>query len=392
MARDLRSFVTEFVVPLLAGADVWVGKPLRPRDRDEWAAELGGTSFPEVDFWRLRRGQLLTAQPELPAPDIDELGLWMGLHNLLVFEHPDRTRVWAREVTWRRLEGATRTLLTLPAPEDVPTLVARHLSVGAFVDLMRAEVIVPTAVGELRVPAREPGRRFLRGGGAGREQSVPWLPQNHAPEVERLLEDALRTSPLTCLLRPLLAPAGSSALQAALMLRERGLARAVCHAWATQKDWMTTGGAVMSALLPSLPRAPSTAPGVGGVGVAALPAAGALLALPGAVVPCDPHDLGAVIGSLIHLHLLKVLELDTRVGLALGSREPGVLAFLALPLLLPQLAAELGEPVPAVAADATSAPIVRRWTEYVDHLAELVPRSVVENLLATVVGRIVQPA
>ncbi len=398
MARDLRAFVTEFVVPLLAGADVWVGKPLRPRDRDEWAAELGGTSFPELDFWRLRRGQLLAAHPELPAPDHDELGLWMGLHNLLVFEHPDRQRVWAREVTWRRLEGATRTLLTLPAPEDVPTLVARHLSVGAFVDLMRAEVIVPTAVGEIRMPAREPARRFLRAGGAGREQSVPWLPQNHAPEVERLLEDALRASPLTCLLRPLLAPAGSSPLQAAVMLRERGWARAVCHAWARQKDWMTTGGAVMSALLPSLPRAPAPLPaaagGAGSAGgvVAALPAAGALLALPGAVVPCDPHDLGAIIASLIHLHLLKVLELDTRVGLALGSREPGVLAFLALPLLLPQLASELGEPVPAVASDATAAPVVRRWTEYVDHLAELVPRSVVENLLATVVGRIVQPA
>jgi hypothetical protein len=396
VSRDLRAFVTDFVVPLLAGADVWVGKPLRPRDRDEWASSLGAASLPDVNFWRLRRAQLLTAQPELPEPDVDELSLWIGLHNLLVFEHPDRTRVWAREITWRRLEGATRTLLTLPSPEDTPTLVARHLSVGAFIDLLRAEVIVATPIGEVRLPALESGRRFLRGAsGPAREQSVPWLPQPHAPEVERLIEDALRSSPLTCLLRPNLAPGGWSPLLAAELLLQRPWARAVCHAWATQKDWMLTGGAVMSALLPSLPRLGGPPPPAGTLDSGtrpALPEAGAPLALPGAVVPCDPQALGAIVGALIHLHLLKVLELDTRVGLALGSREPGVLAFLALPLLLPHLSSELGEPVPAVAEDATSAPVVRRWTEYVDHLAELVPRSVVENLLATLVGRIVKPA
>lgn len=377
--------MTDFVVPLLAGDDVWIGRPLRPRDRDEWAVELSGMSIPEVAFWRLRRAQLLTAHPSLPDPEIDELSLWLGLHNLLVFEHPDRPRVWARAITWRRLEGATRTLLTLPQPEDAESLVARHLSVGAFVDLARAEVVVATAVGDVRVPAVGPARRFLRGAtDNNREHRVPWLPQSHAPETERLLEDALRASPLTCLLRPTLAPAGWSPLLAASLLRERAWARAVCHAWATPRDWMRTGGAVMSALLPSLPalRGAPTGP---------LPIPGAQLALPGAVVPCDPRDLGAVIGSLIHLHLLKVLELDTRVGLALGSREPGVLAFLALPLLMPQLAATLGEPVPTLAPDATSLPALRRWTEYVDHLAELVPRSVVENLLATLVGRIVQP-
>jgi hypothetical protein len=391
MSRDLRAFVTDFVVPLLAGDDVWIGRPLRPRDRDEWGMHMSGTALPDVAFWRLRRAQLLTAHPELPDPDIDELSLWLGLHNLLVFEHPDRPRVWARGITWRRLEGATRTLLTLPHPDDAPTLVARHLAVGAFVDLVRAEVVVATAVGDVRVPAVGPARRFLRGTAeSSREHRVPWLPQSHAPETERLLEDALRASPLTCLLRPTLAPAGWSPLLATSLLRDRAWARAVCHAWATPRDWMRTGGAVMSALLPSLPAvrtARSDSP--------PLPPApsqpGAQLALPGAVVPCDPRELGALIGSLIHLHLLKVLELDTRVGLALGSREPGVLAFLALPLLLPQLSPVLGEPVPTLAPDATALPVARRWTEYVDHLAELVPRSVVENLLATLVGRIVQP-
>ena len=99
MSRDLRAFVTDFVVPLLAGDDVWIGRPLRPRDRDEWAVALSGTSMPEVAFWRLRRAQLLTAHPSLPDPDIDELSLWIGLHNLLVFEHPDRARPCSTQLT-----------------------------------------------------------------------------------------------------------------------------------------------------------------------------------------------------------------------------------------------------------------------------------------------------
>jgi hypothetical protein len=197
----------------------------------------------------------------------------------------------------------------------------------------------------------------------------------------------MRASPLTCLLRPMLAPAGWSPLHCGKLLGRRGNARAVCHAWASQRDWTRLGGAVMAALLPSLP----------GQNTTAVPLDSGQLALPGAVViPSEPAELaqvlGAIVGALVHLHLLKVLELDTRLGIALGSRDPGILAFLALPLLLPWLQETLGAPLPTIAASAFETPILRRWTEYVDHLEELVPRTAVENLLATLVPRIVQPS
>lgn len=391
MSRELDAFIAEFVVPLVAGGDVLVGRPIRPRERDVWAASLSTARSTDLAFWRHRRAQLLVANPHVEDPDADELSLWIGLHNLLVFEHPDRARVWAREVTWRRLEGATRSMLTLGAPQTIPELLARHIAVGAFVELLRAEIVLDTPIGEVRVPALEGGRRLFRGAGAPREQSVPWFPQSHAPEAERLLEDALRTSPMTCLLHPTLAPPGFSPLSAAPLLREPGWARAVCHAWASHRDWMVQGGAVLQALLPSVPSAPGAVVAGPPGQPAALPAARQQLALPGAVIPTDPADVAAVTGALVHLHLLKVLELDTRVGFALGGREPGVLAFVALPLLLPHLGSELGEPVGPLGNDATMAPVARRWTEYCDHLAELVPRSVIENLLATLVARIVQP-
>ncbi len=384
---ELATFLGSFVRPLLSGGDVIVGKPLRPRERDLWSGDVGTLRERDVVLARLRRAQLLIADPDLPDPDGDELSLWLGLHNLLVFDHPDRPRVWARSSTWRRLEGATRTLLTLPAPTTPAEAVVRHVSVGAFVELARADTIVPTPAGDVRFRGQDARPRRLRPAptqSGPREESVAWLPQPHAPETERLVEDALRASPLTCLLRPLVAPPGWSPLMSADVLRERGYARAVCHLWSAQKDWSRIGGAVMAALLPSLPGATtSEAPPV--------PVAGRL-ALPGAVVPASPRDLGAVVGALVHLHLLKVLELDTRPALALGSRDPGTMAFLALPLLLPWLQEELGTPVPDVGAGAFETALQRRWTEYVDRLEELVPKSVVENLLSTLVPRIVQPS
>jgi hypothetical protein len=390
--RELVTFLGSFVRPLLAGGDVIVGKPLRPRERDLWAHDSGTLRERDVLLARLRRAQLLVADPDLPDPDGDELSLWIGLHNLLVFDHPDRARVWARSSTWRRLEGATRTMLTLPQPSTPPASIVRHVSVGAFIELLRSDTIVPTAAGDVRYRGQDARLRRLRPALTAtgpREESVAWLPQPHAAETERLVEDALRASPLTCLLRPLVAPVGWSPLSSAHVLRERGHARAVCHVWSSHKDWSRVGGAVMAALLPSIAPTAALGPSL----VEGLPAAPTgQLALPGAVVPASPRDVGAVVGALVHLHLLKVLELDTRLALALGSRDPGTLAFLALPLLLPWLQDELGTPVPDAGTGAFESALVRRWTEYVDRLEELVPRSVVENLLSTLVPRVVQPS
>jgi hypothetical protein len=121
--------------------------------------------------------------------------------------------------------------------------------------------------------------------------------------------------------------------------------------------------------------------------------------LPGAVLPTDPRVLAGVAGALVHLHFLKVLELDARLGVAAVSRDPGVTAFLALPLLLPWLGDTTGTPLGGLPEEPRAeragqghahAPIARRWTEYLDHLQELVPRSAVDNLLASLVPRIVQ--
>jgi hypothetical protein len=408
MARSLPELLEEFVLPMLGGGPVEVDGPLRARDVElmvEQSSELGA---PTLRFLRLRRGQELVADPELPDPDADELRLWAGLYNTLVFDHPERTRVWSRQVAWRRVEGLTRSLLTLPAPTTLGEALARHVSVGAFIDLVRQDMVVGGGGNELRAVGQELPRRILRLAGPGdgiRTERVRWLEQPHAPEAQRLLEDALRASPLTCVLRPLQAPPGWSPLQAADAFCDRPMVRAICHQWARHRDWVAVGGAVTGALLPSL----AARPGLPGpareaaAGSEALPVFGAAAdepkALPGAVLPTDPWVLAGVAGALVHLHFLKVLELDARLGVAAVSRDPGVTAFLALPLLLPYIGDATGTPLGDLAVEPGAqrpgpahahAPIARRFAEYLDHLQELVPRSAVDNLLASLVPRIVQ--
>ncbi len=399
MARSLPELLEDFVLPLLGGGPVQIDGPLRGKDLEMMLEESRELGRPELRFLRLRRGQELVADPELPEPDADELRLWVGLYNTLVFDHPERSRVWSRQVTWRRVEGITRSLLTLPTPTNLAEALARHVSVGAFVELQRQDVVVGTGSGgELRAVGQELPRRVLRMAGPGdgiRSELVRWIEQPHAPEAQRLLEDALRASPLTCVLRPLRAPPGWSPLLAADAFCDRAMVRAICHQWARQRDWIAVGGAVTGALLPSVPdptRAAMPVPPREG---------GAPKALPGAVLPTDPRVLAGVTGALVHLHFLKVLELDARLGVAAVSRDPGVTAFLALPLVLPWLADVTGTPLGGMAdpgderggaRDQGHASIARRWTEYLDHLQELVPRSAVDNLLASLVPRIVQPS
>ncbi|MEX1369044.1 MAG: hypothetical protein AB1Z98_38310, partial [Nannocystaceae bacterium] len=329
MARSLPEFLEHFVLPLLGGGPLVVGPPLRMRDRAVLLEQHEALMEPRLQFLRMRRAQELVADPSLPPADPDELSLWAGLHNTLVFDHPDRHRVWSRNTAWRRVEGTTRSMLTLASPTSRAETMARHVSVGALLELIRSDTVVTTPAGELRMMGQDLPRRSLRNlgpSGGVRQEKVQWAEQPHAPETERLLEDALRASPLTCVLRPLMAPPGWSPLSAAEAFSDRALVRAICHTWARERNWVAMGGAVAGALLPSLPdpsgsaEAPTEAPGDD-----------APLALPGAVLPTDPQTLAGVVGALVHLHFLKVVDLDARLGVAAVSRDPGITAFLALP-------------------------------------------------------------
>ena len=425
MSKRLAEFVDGFVAPLLGGGAVQIGAPVRPADFHELLGVVHTLSDPAGPLLALRlaRAQQLLADPGLPDPDGEELALWVGLYNVLALDHPERERVWARAVTWQRVELAARYWLQLSTPSGPGSFEAalvRHLSVGAFVDLVRHDQILSSPEGELRYVGQEVPRRRLRWAVPGalsvRDELVPWWSAPHAPEAERLLQDVLWASPITCLLRPRQAPPGWNPLTAAPYLQERAFARVVCHTWAASRSWIELGGAVLGALLFTLTGRPTQDPeprsnnfgetrgGLGetrgGRGSAGGPRGGrgsppprpAMAALPATPIDAGPADVAALVGALIHVHFLRVLEFGARLGVAPTSRDRPGQMFLALPLLLPTLVDVLGAPLPSDPRAGFDGQVQRRWIEYVDHLGELIPRTVVENLLATLVPRVVKAA
>jgi hypothetical protein len=417
-------FLARFVQPLLGGGTVEVEAPLSSHDRAQMLADAGPLLGAEILHLRTRAAQRLVAEPMLPEPNADELSLWLGLHDVLALDHPDTERVWTRDSTWRKVETETRSLLAFARPVEMADALARHLAVGAFLQLRREDHIVAGPEGEHRFRGQQPPRRrfglFSPGYADVRTEVVRWIDQPHAAVVDRLLPDVMWVSPLTSLLRPGWAPPGWSPLMAVEFLRSRPHARAVCHAWAREREWLRIGGVVAGSLLRSLGlhttvfgEQQAAIPGTSAaMQRAATPIAeveddeptGVLAALPEPPLPHAPEDIGAVVGALIHLHTLKVLEYDARISVGLGARDWAVQSFLSLPLLLPALEQTLGRPfeltldrtIPGFAAPGSGAraeeAFARRWGEYCEHLAGLVPRTVVEKLLATLVQRIVETA
>ncbi|MCA9636001.1 MAG: hypothetical protein KC420_08230 [Myxococcales bacterium] len=391
MSRALSEFLDAFVLPLLGGGEVQVGPPLRGEDVAAMASELGQRPIPDLEHLRLQRAQAVVAEPVLEEAGADEVALWAALHNVLLFDHPERERVWTRRITWRRLEAGTRTLLALGQPATFEDALARHTAVGAFLDLVRHDIVILTLEGEERYEGQPLPRRRLRYG--RREEVIRWAEHEHNVEVARLMPDVLWASPVTCLLRPRMAPQGWSPLIAAPYLAQRAFARAVTYAWAGERQWIEVGGAVMGGLSASLfpqPQ-PMPAPGEATDEIKALPPGAPVMALPGSTFNAGPLEIGALVGALIHLHFLKVLELGARLGVATATRERAVRTFLALPLLGERLAPLLGAPMsPPTRPQGFDAQVDRRWTEYIDHLAEVLPREVVENLRETLVPRILK--
>ncbi len=376
MGAPLDAFVNDFVLPLLGGGTVRLKKPLSAQDLENFRGDVGLLTRADVHAARVDCGYRRVERPLLAEPDTFELVFWMGLHNLLFFDHPQLGQVWASDAKWRLVEDTTASFLDRAQPDSPSQVVARDLAMEAVVRLLRVDQIVETREADLRYfgqPAPRGLGLFESVAFLQREETVNWLTFRHSSPAERLLPRAFRASPLTALIhadratgRPSLGPVSS-------LLEDPSYARAVVYAWAGSEHWDLIGAAVLERVLDDLGLGigseqgpPTTDPGTAERAPPPVePATEELLAL-------DSEDSkpAPLVAALVHLHILKVLEMKTRAGLGAPSSSPAWKLFFGLPLLLDPLAPLLGDP----GIQSLGAAMEGRWTEYRSFVRGIISR------------------
>lgn len=153
-----RPLLRDFLLPLVTGGPVTVGRPISPR---ELSALRAGAAVREPEpAARLASARQKVMRRFLPAagpPAIDAAALAIGAawHNLLLLNHPDLTG--AEQVASRaRIARMSCDMLDDLAPRDETDLVARHSLVARADELVQTELTVHYWLGERRFVGRPP--------------------------------------------------------------------------------------------------------------------------------------------------------------------------------------------------------------------------------------------
>src|SRR5882724_8365014 len=179
-----RRFVSEFLLPLVKGGALHIGRPLGARAVDRIAAGL--TTAPEgfvagapstasggapelppsehdalVELARHRRRRIAELLPSAAEPALDPVTLRLGaaVHNLLSLGHPE---IAGRglEARQERIAAAAATLAGAGPPRSVGEAVSRHSLLARLPEIVRSDRIVHFWVGRRSFVGRVPPRRI----------------------------------------------------------------------------------------------------------------------------------------------------------------------------------------------------------------------------------------
>jgi hypothetical protein len=229
------TFLSDFVLPLVRGGQLHVGRPLDEEDIDLLQAEvLSGTEEGlAIEQARQDRAADLWLYPVDTPLDEVCIGLSAGLHNLLFMSHPD-ARSWRVKTSSRqRLERFTSRWLDQPAPTSDHELVARHTLTANLFLLSRLDVHLSYWAGRRRYLGCQPPTRMLRWGRLRRvhqkTERVDWLESGLSSVQQELFRQLLAQTPLTDLLNPLRDYPPFDWLSVTCYLQRPSICRVVCH-------------------------------------------------------------------------------------------------------------------------------------------------------------------
>jgi hypothetical protein len=368
-ARELDALLERFILPLVRGGELAVGRPISLDELRALEEQIPHATEKIVDVDEARADVLsdLVVRPPALVFDLDELSLAAAVHNLLFLVHP-RADSWSvsgssrRKVIETAQQMASRTI-----SQSRSRVLARHALLHNVFDLTRVDTKVSWWTGSATfLGQRPPGRlrawRTVRR--VREEQTVASYDELLGTvEVAPVVAAILRRSPLTHILS---VGRDGPPLQwedAVFLLRDAELARAIAYGavrGTEPRQIVAAPARLASAFEQMLERAPNQA------------------------------DVRAVTAFLVHLNaLLALSETGER---DLGAKSPllsavlsperanqrprGLATFFAVPAAASLVDPLLAEP-PGLTDDAA---LTERWTRHRAQVVEGVGEAVIETL------------
>jgi hypothetical protein len=360
--RSCSEFLRDFVLPLVAGGDAHVARPLSVADLTRYEEELPHSSIEVVAIDEARTTVLseLVVRPPSLVFDMDELCLAAAVHNLLFLVHP-AAEGWALSQSARNKVIATsQQLASRSRSSSRLRVMARHGLLHAFFDLSRTDVKMSWWTGSASFVGQEPPRRLSRWPGVRRversESHAGFTELFTAVDVTPVVAALVRRTPLTHLLSIRSKGPPLHWEDAVCVLRDAELARAVAYRTLAEDD------------------------------LEVLNAAAKLAAAFEQMLERSPREsaLRSVAAFLVHLNILLAFR-DAPLaeqrppflqGLSAAQRPRGLATFFALPNALELVAPALAEPAGLEDSEA----LLHRWRMHRKQVLELVGSGVVDSL------------
>lgn len=369
MARpDLTSFLEKFVKPLCAGGELHVGRPLTITDvsRYEPALDHASLAADAVDDARADVLAVLLARPPPMILGADELALAAAVHDALVLAHPDADGALVTDRIRKKIAATALALASQPLTRDRTRVLARHALLHNLFDLGRDDLLVSWWTGHARFlgqksPARLTAWRGLR---RVREETTRagFDELLASPEVAPVTAALVRRTPLTQVLSSHPAAPPLHWEDAAFLLRDPELARAIAyHVLGGAEPRLDLAGPsrLAAAFEPMLERSP--------------PAADVRVV---AVFLVHLAGLVAMAESLVSEPGARSPVLTAVLGGGAGQRPRGLVTFCALPDALAACAPALARP-PGLDDDPAWQ---RRWQAHRAQVQELVGAPMIASL------------
>lgn len=163
-----RAFVAEFLLPLVRGGTLLVGRPLSFRDVRGMMHATAERPAPEereaaLALGRARRECLGVLVPVAPELTLDESTWRLGaaVHNLLALAHPRIATGPGADARIQRVAEAAAQLASLGAPDSLAATLARHSMVARLGEIQRRDHTVRFWLGTRTFVGRPPPPRML---------------------------------------------------------------------------------------------------------------------------------------------------------------------------------------------------------------------------------------